>query len=64
MRNNLITARKEKDFTQKTLAKMLDITERHYQALEAGTSNGSTKLWENLSQVLSKSIDYLLEQVA
>jgi len=64
MRINLTNARKEKDLTQRDLAAIIGITEQHYQRLEAGTSNGSTRLWEKLAQVLDKSIDYLLSQAA
>ena len=62
MRINLVNSRKEKGFTQKDLAARSGITERHYQRIEAGTSDGSTKSWGKLSQILSESIDYLLEQ--
>lgn len=63
MRQNLINARKSKDYTQLDLAIKLGITERHYQALEAGTSDGSIKIWCKLKQLLrAKSIDWLLEQ--
>ncbi len=63
MRKNLINLRKKQGFSQKELAKKLDISERQYQRLEAGTSNGSVILWQNLKTILqSNTIDYLLEQ--
>lgn len=63
MRKNLISLRKKRGFSQKELAEKLDISERQYQKLEAGTSNGSVVIWQNLKAVLkSKTIDCLLEQ--
>lgn len=63
MRENLINARKRQGYTQSELANKLGITERQYQRLEAGTSDGSIQVWQNLKIILrTKSIDYLLEQ--
>lgn len=63
MRKNLISLRKKRGFSQKELAKKLNISERQYQRLEAGTSNGSLVIWQNLKTILqSKTLDYLLEQ--
>ena len=65
VRSKLINARKNKGYTQKELAKILDITERQYQRLESGTSNGAIPVWQNLVKILkAPSIDYLLEQEA
>lgn len=62
-RENLINARKKQGCTQLELANKLGITERHYRALEAGTSKGSVDVWEKLKFILrAKSIDWLLEQ--
>jgi DNA-binding helix-turn-helix protein len=64
MRKNLITLRQKKKLTQAQIAEQLSISVRQYQALEAGTSDGSVKVWERLKKLLqAKSIDYLLEQV-
>ena len=63
MRNNLINARKKAKYTQKQIAENLQITERQYQRLEAGTSKGSVDFWERAKILFNaKSIDYLLEQ--
>lgn len=62
MRNNLITVRKISKLTQAQMAKELGITERHYQALEAGTSDGSVGIWQILAKKLNTTIDFLLEQ--
>ncbi len=63
MRKNLKNLRKKRGFSQKELAAKLDISERQYQRIEAGTSDGSIALWLNLKAILkSKTIDYLLEQ--
>mgnify|MGYP001080638244 FL=1 len=65
MRKNLKDLRKKRGFSQKELAEKLDISERQYQRIEAGTSDGSVALWQNLKTILkSKTIDYLLEQKA
>ena len=61
MRNNLIEARRRKELTQKQLAEQLNISERHYQAIEAGTSEGSLKVWKQLKQLFNLSIDHLIE---
>jgi len=63
MRINLISARKEKNLTQKQTAKKINICERQYQKLEAGTSDGSIKIWEQLKDLFGLTIDSLLEQV-
>ena len=62
MLNNLVLKRKKSKLTQKELAELLGITERQYQNLEAGTSEGSVPLWKTLAQMLNCTIDHLLEQ--
>lgn len=62
MRTNLINERKRKQLTQAEAARLIGITTRQYQAIEAGTSNGSIKVWQSLKDLFQKSIDYLLEQ--
>lgn len=64
MRKNLITERKQKKLTQAETANKIGITARHYKALEAGTSDGSIKVWLKLKDLFHKPIDYLLEQEA
>lgn len=64
MRKNLITERKQKRLTQAETAQRIGITTRQYQALEAGTSDGSIKVWLRLKDLFHKPIDYLLEQEA
>lgn len=62
-RQNLINARQKAQLTQAELAKKLEITLQHYQRLEAGTSEGSVKVWSRLKEILNApSIDHLLEQ--
>ncbi len=62
MRKNLKDLRKKRGFSQKELAEKLNISERQYQRLEAGTSDGSIALWQNLKIILqSETLDYLLE---
>jgi DNA-binding XRE family transcriptional regulator len=62
LRKNLIAERRLKDFTQVQTARQIGITSRQYQALEAATSDGSLKVWDKLSKLFGKPIDYLLEQ--
>lgn len=62
VRTNLINERKRKQLIQTEVAKILGITTRQYQALEAGTSKGSVPVWERLKDLFHKPIDYLLEQ--
>lgn len=52
--------RKEQKITQKTMASLLDKTERHYQAIEAGAVNVSATTLIFLSQYFHVSTDYLL----
>lgn len=62
MRKNLINARQKAQLTQMELATKLNITVRQYSRLEAGTSEGSVKVWNKLKEILNTSIDHLLEQ--
>lgn len=62
-RVNLICARKDKQYTQAELASKLNITERQYQRLEAGTSKGSIDVWVKLKDILrAETIDWLIKQ--
>ena len=63
MRAILIYLRKKRGFKQEELAKKLGISIRQYQRLEAGTSDGSIKIWLKLKDILgAETIDCLLEQ--
>lgn len=63
MRKNLRSARKKKGYTQAELAMKLGITTNQLQRLEAGTSDGSMKVWQHLKMLLgAETIDFLLEQ--
>jgi DNA-binding XRE family transcriptional regulator len=48
--------------TQEEVANFLNITARHYQALEYGTSDGSVKIWQQLSNRFDICINELLSQ--
>lgn len=61
LKNNLITARKNANLTQKQVAKLLNISERQYTRIEAGTSEGSLKVWKQLKALLNSSLDFLTE---
>lgn len=62
MRKNLINTREKKHLTQAEMAKQLNVSVRQYQNLEAGTSDGSVRVWQRLKEITGESIDYLLEQ--
>lgn len=62
MRENLIRARKKARLTQKEISQKTGITARQYTRLEAGTSDGSIRVWQRLKEITGESIDYLLEQ--
>ena len=65
MRKNLIAARQKQKLTKGQLAPLVGISVKQYNRLEAGTSDGSVKVWERLKKTLkAKSIDFLLEQEA
>lgn len=61
MRQNLRKARKRKGLTQNDIARLLNITVRQYRAIEAGTSPGSVKVWQEIKRVLGGTIDDLLQ---
>ena len=61
MRHNLRKARKSKGLTQNDIARLLNITVRQYGAIEAGASNGSEKVWQEIKRVLGGTIDDLLQ---
>lgn len=63
MRKNLIKMRGKNGLTQLQVADRVNIGIRQYQSLEAGTSEGSMKVWKKLKQLFNENIDYLLEQV-
>ncbi len=62
MRKKLINTREKKHLTQAEMAKQLNVSVRQYQNLEAGTSDGSIRVWQRLKEITGESIDYLLEQ--
>ncbi|GHV34594.1 hypothetical protein FACS1894187_05490 [Synergistales bacterium] len=61
-RFHLIQKRKDNHLTQNAMAEFLGVTARHYRLLEAGTSDGSVKIWQQLAQKFGTTIDYLLKQ--
>ncbi len=62
MRNNLRECRVKEGYSQKQFAELLEITERQYQRIESGKSDGSIKLWVKIKSLLEQPIDYLVEQ--
>ena len=56
----LKTLRKEKKITQKAMAGLLGVTERHYQSMEAGGVNVPSLTLLFLADYFNVSTDYLL----
>lgn len=52
MRTNLKNARIQAGLTQSDIAEHMEISLRQYQRIEAGTSNGSVRLWDALEDLL------------
>ena len=61
MRNLLKKSRLKKQLTQKELAKVLKISERHYQAIELGARQGSIRIWDKLEDLFGISQRQLRE---
>ena len=62
MENRLKETRESIGYTQVEVAIKLGITDRHYKSLEAGESDGSMKIWQQLAKLFNCTIDYLLKQ--
>lgn len=60
MGNRWKELRKEKKMTQKAMAALLDVTDRHYQAMEAGSVNIPSLTLKFLADYYEVSADYLL----
>jgi DNA-binding XRE family transcriptional regulator len=60
LRSNLRKARLKKDLSKKDLAALVGISERMYNYIESGESDGSLTVWQKLSSVLDDSIDNLI----
>ena len=52
MRNKLKQTRIENELTQVDVAKLIDISVRQYQHLEAGTRNTTPEKWDKLEDLL------------
>ena len=51
VRDNLRRARQEKGMTQKQVAEYLEISERYYRFIEAGTRGGEFEIWDALEDL-------------
>lgn len=51
MRENLKSARKAAGMTQKQVADHLEISERYYRHIEAGTRDGDFGIWDSLEDL-------------
>jgi len=52
MRKKLKDARQKAGMTQQQVADKLKIGIRHYQKIEAGSTNGSFEIWDALEDIL------------
>lgn len=53
MRENLKKARREAGMTQKEVAGKLEISERYYRFIEAGTRGGDFETWDALEDLFN-----------
>lgn len=53
MRTLLKNSRLKNQLTQKELAKQLNISEKHYQAIELGIQQGSIVIWDKLEDIFN-----------
>ncbi len=53
MRKNLKEARQKAGMTQKEVADKLEISERYYRFIEAGTRGGDFETWDALEDLFS-----------
>jgi len=51
MRENLRAARKAAGLTQKQVAERLEISERYYRFIEAGSRDGDFEIWDTLEDL-------------
>lgn len=62
-RTNLIKARIDAGFTQKSLAEEIDMTPEHIRSLEYGRVNPSLETLAKISKALKEKPEYLFEDV-
>ena len=60
MGTRLKELRKERKMTQKAMAELLEVSDRHYQAIEAGSVNIPSLTLKFLADYFDVSADYLL----
>ena len=53
MRKKLKEARQKAGMTQKQVAEKLDISERYYRFIEAGTRGGDFEIWDALEDLFN-----------
>lgn len=61
VRENLKKERTKRNLKQSEVASIIGISVRQYNAIEAGTSDSSLKIWHALKELFEKPIDYLVE---
>ncbi|MCJ7934504.1 MAG: helix-turn-helix transcriptional regulator [Chryseobacterium sp.] len=62
IKNKLIKVRKEKEYTQESMAKILHMTQSQYQRREKGEIKISDEEWERMAKALDTSIDSIKEE--
>ena len=64
LKQRLIAARKERNFTQQTMAKHIAMTQSQYQRREQGEIRITDEEWERIAQVLGKDVSEIKEDDA
>ena len=61
IKNKLIKARKDKEYTQESIAKILHMTQSQYHRREKGEIKISDEEWERMAKVLNTSVEDIKE---
>jgi transcriptional regulator with XRE-family HTH domain len=59
---NLVNERESHGLTQSEMAGILGITLHQYGSIERGGSEGSMRVWKELSNYFNRPIDYLIRE--
>ncbi|MCC3213657.1 helix-turn-helix domain-containing protein [Chryseobacterium sp. X308] len=64
IKNKLIKARKDKEYTQESMAKILHMTQSQYHRREKGEIKISNEEWERIAEALNTSVEDIKEDDA
>jgi transcriptional regulator with XRE-family HTH domain len=62
IKNKLIKARKDKEYTQESMAKILHMTQSQYQRREKGEIKISDEEWQRIAKALDTSVEDIKEE--